>query len=252
MSVVYLPAWLEPKANRFASDFVEEAQGLNPSDKNYKNEYNKAKNRFCKEYYELSTGIQVGNPTSQKAYQTFSVFGDVLFRDGNGFVHKHVKDPEKAQLLASRLKGDIVHLAHIWLENAAAIKVKQADKMFSAMAYAIKTGNREVDAEKMKEVNIHRLKRSFMIACIICAIESVFRIDPNTLDRAVRAAVKNIPQNYLNSEYVYSNLAEALKNPLLAAFKGIDVEKVAEKALLDTNIMPSENQISKIEKGKSK
>lgn len=248
--IVYLPAWLEPKADRFASDYVEEALNLNKSDKSYENEYKKAKNRFCKEYYELSTGIQVSNPTSNKAYQTFSVFGDVLFRDGNGFVSKHVKDDEKAKLLASRLKGDIVHLSHIWLENAAAIKVKQADKMFSSMAYAMKSGNRDVDAEKMKEVNIHRLKRSFMIACLICAIDSIYRIDPNTLDRAVRNAIRDIPQNYLNSEYVYSNLAEALKKPLLNAFSGIDVEKVAEKALLDTNIMPSTDQISKIEKKK--
>lgn len=62
---VYLPEWVETKADRFATDHVEGVLGLSPSSRKYKSEFEKAKNRFCKEFYELSTGIKVSNPVKK-------------------------------------------------------------------------------------------------------------------------------------------------------------------------------------------
>jgi len=249
MSTVYLPAWIEPKANRFAEDYVEEALGIKPGSKKYQNAYEKAKYTFCKDYYESQTGIKA-NPTAVKAYQTFDVFADVLFRSGNGFVNQYVKNEDQARLLTSRLKGDIVHLAHIWLENAAKIAIKKIDKLFSGMVYAQRTGSRDVDENSMREVNIRRLKRAFMLSALISAIKSCYDTEPEALDKMIREAVKDIPTNHLNSEYVYANLSEALKKPLLDAYKTVNVTQIGENALRGANIKPSQEQAKKMEKEK--
>jgi hypothetical protein len=248
-NIVYLPPSLEPIANRYAADHVEEVEGLNPKDKRYASAFNKAKNRYCQEYVELCGGIQKGNPTALKAVHVFGVFSDILFNDKGGFIKKYLGDNDKAVQLSSRLKGDIVHLAHIWLETAANMKIKRSDKDFSGLVYQQKTENKAFDLEKLKEVNLRRLKRSAVIAALVVAIDSVYKLEQNTLDKAIENAISDVPDNYLNTEPVYANLANALKKPLLDAYKSINIGKVLSDALIGAQIAPTQEQIDNIIKG---
>ena len=221
MKKVYLPEYVKPKAVKFAEDYVEEVEGIEKGDKRYEKAFSKALQKFCLDYYESMTGIKTSNPTTEKAGKAFSEFANVLFDGPESFIGKRAKNNDEAAVLKQRLKGDIMHLAHIYLQAEGGMNVKRADRLLSKFEYHEKTGDKVSDAKDIAEVNSDRMKRVFVVLSILAAVESVFKMSNAKL------------QAFVNKEKALSPLeiTEKLARAFRSAYSGIDLVSEANKAV---------------------
>lgn len=246
MKTVMLPSYMEPIINRLATDKVEVLLGLNPSDKRYNDALNQEKKNTCNEFYELSTGIQVNNPTSEKAKKMLEEFNPILFLEEGGFLKKNYTDKngqlvgqnlKAAELMSNRLRGAIINLAHIWLEATyegdplTKMPMKRTDRYFSQMAYKEKTSDKAIDQTLRKAVEIRRLKRDVIVGAICAAIHSAFKLKSSDLEAELLQATANIPPNMLGAEKTHEAVAERLGVPLDESFGGVNINSTVERNL---------------------
>jgi len=232
-STIVLPTWLEPIADRYARDYVEEILNIEEGSRKYDENFKKAKYLFCKDYHEANTGIKIENPTTRKAGWAFDQFDDILFKGdkSQGFLGRNQRNPDHALMASRRLKADIVHLAHIYLEFADNMNIKKTDKALSDFEYRERTGNKEIDEASRIEINTHRFKRIFVVTALLSAIESVFRMPSKDLDLIINKAIRKIPVKALNNTGVHYAFTKALKDYFRAAYSGINVSEAGIRAV---------------------
>jgi len=220
MKVIHLPIWLEPIADRYASDYVEENLGIKKGAREYEKNFMAAKKLFCKEYHEANTGIKATNPTTPKTQSAIDAFEPLLFRGKQAFLERNTSNPEYLKMAIARLKGDVIHLAHIFMEFEG--KISSKEYLYKSI----------MSAEEKEAIDKHRLKRLIIVCSVMAAINSLFNgLNKNQLDLLTDAAFKKIPTSDINKEHFRTRLAFVLKDYLVDAYKNVSIPSALDEAI---------------------
>jgi len=231
-TTIVLPKWLEPIANRYATDYVEESLGINKGGTGYAKNFKKAKFVFCKDYHEANTGIKAANPTTSKAGSAFDQFKPILFEGPQSFIGGNARNSDHAKMAARRLKADIIHLAHIYLEFGSKMDLKRTDQTLSDFEYRKRTGKAAIDKSEKIKVDKHRFKRTFVVTALLSAIESVYKLPDGDLNVLIDMAMNKIPEKKLNNASVHYEFSKVLIDHFRNAYKNVDIVRAGRDALI--------------------
>ena len=230
------PKYMEKSADAYAAACTEEIEGIgNPQSEAYEKSFKKYKRQWCKDHHESLTGIRA-NPTTPKSGATFTEWNDELYSGGNSFIGKNAKNEDHGLAAKRILRGDLVSLAHTYLEYAGKLHVKQStslDGTFQRSDFEKKrtTGDDDTDKKNYQKAVRYCYKRAAILNALNAAINSVYAADFEALEEIIDSAISQIPDKEIDQTHMHQRFAGLLKNPLKQAYGQVDIKKIFSDSL---------------------